>query len=301
MIGARLIGGVERIIRPTTLLAHQARPTPEQAIADHVNQNVAVPRREHVRRCRSLYAIAAPNTIARRYALFDQMRVEYRERRGEQRRFDFLTLAGLLTMDERRQCAQCGQHRGAEINIGRSSFCGSAGNARHVHRARHRLADAVKAAAIAIRSRVAEGSLCREYYVGFDAFERTIVEVQRFEHCRRKIRDHDVSGRHQSRYDLLSLWLAEIERQRQFVAARLQEHRTFAGVRHRRDISIFSAFPAFDAYDLGAKITQKRCAIGPGDVASEIEHTHACEYFRHGHSYGSAPRRVPNRNREVKP
>ena len=58
-----------------------------------------------------------------------------------------------LAMHERRERAQGGEHRGAEVDIGRGGLGGRAGFARDVHGARHGLAYAIEAAAMRIGPR----------------------------------------------------------------------------------------------------------------------------------------------------
>ena len=95
VITSRLIGCIQWIRGPTLLITHQPRPAPEQPVANHVSQDVAIGSRKHVGRRRGLHAVTGPDPVDSRRTLLNQMRTKYGKRRAQQRGLHLLALAGL--------------------------------------------------------------------------------------------------------------------------------------------------------------------------------------------------------------
>jgi hypothetical protein len=151
--------------------------------------------------------------------------------------------------------------------------------------------------AITPRSAVAERRDGRENDVGLHPAEALEVERQRAQHFRRKVRDHDVRGRHQLLHDLSTLWVRGVQRHAALVPVHREVQRARAIRGDRRDPAVLTALAPLDADHVRAKVGQQRGAVGPRDVPAEIEDPDALKHtaqraLRLGHVdllFGSTP------------
>jgi hypothetical protein len=171
--------------------------------------------------------------------------------------------------------------RGAEIDPVHRGAVRRIALAGHVDRARHHLANAVKADAVGPRSRPAERGRGGQDDVRLDRLQRFIIELHRPQRLRRQIGDDDVSGRDQPAHHLLPFRLHRIERDAFLVAVDLQEQRALAAFTDRRHETVLAAVAFLHANDFRTEFRQQCRAIGPRDIAPEIEDANALQNSPH--------------------
>lgn len=128
------------------------------------------------------------------------------------------------------------------------------------------------------RSAGAERRDGREDDVGLHPAEALEVERQRAQHFRRKIRDHDVRGRHQLLHDLSTLRVRGVQRHAALVPVHRQVQRARAVCGDRRYPAVLAALAPLDADHVRAEVGQQRGAVGPRDVPAEIEDPDAMKH-----------------------
>jgi len=228
-----------------------------------------------------LAAIAGRHPVRLDHRLLDQERIAQRHRGREQRALDALALSGRLARHQRHHGAEGAMQRGREIDPGHLRAIGLMRFPGHIDRAGHDLADAVESDAIGIGAAAAVRRRRGQDDIGLDGSERLVVEPHRGERLRRQVRHHDIRGLHQLSHDLPSLGPHRVERHAALVAVHLQEQGAFAGRGDRRLEPILAALALLDADHLGAVLGHERRAIGPGDIAAEVEHPYAIEHASH--------------------
>jgi hypothetical protein len=199
---------------------------------------------------------------------------------AQQRAFDLLAAPGLAALDQRRQGAERRKTGGAEIDPRHLDRDRLLGGAREVHRAAHRLADAVEAVLVRQRPAGAESRHRRQDDVGLGLAQIVEVEGQRPQHAGRQVGDDDIGGRHQLFDDLPALGCSWVERHPELVAVHRQEHRTthVCPGADRDHAAVFAATDALDADHLRTEIAEERRAERPRDVTPEIENPNAFEH-----------------------
>ena len=171
--------------------------------------------------------------------------------------------------------------RGREVDPRHLRAIGLVLLARHIDGARHDLADAVEADAVAIGAAATVcGHGCQDD-VGLDGFQALVIEPHRRKRLRGQIRDHDVCRRDELAHDLLGFRPHRVERHAALVAVDLQKQCAVAGRGNGRLETVLAALALFDADHLGAMLGEQRGAIRPGDVAPEVEHPDALEHASH--------------------
>ena len=143
-----------------------------------------------------LAAIAGRDPVDAQHVLLDQQAVADRQRGGQQRAFDHLTAPGLPPRHQRQHRAVGAVQRGPEVHPGRLEAVGPLAVAvrGHVGRARHDLADAVEADAVAVGPAAAVGGDHGEDDVRLDRGKAVVVELHRRKGLRRQVGDDHVGG-----------------------------------------------------------------------------------------------------------
>ncbi|MGY4458807.1 hypothetical protein ACVWYI_002767 [Bradyrhizobium sp. LB13.1] len=213
--------------------------------------------------------------------LLDQRGIGEGQSGCKQRALDDLPAPGFAALDQRSERPERAMQRRSEIDpVDRGPVRRIAG-ARHVHRTRHDLPDAVEADAVGPGPRPAERGCRRQDDVRLDRLERVVVELHRAQGLRRQIGDDHVRGRNQAAHHLLPFRLHRIEREALLVAIDLKKQRAFATLSHRRHEAILAAVALLHANDLGAEFGQQGRAIRPCDIAPEIENAYARQNSPH--------------------
>ncbi len=266
------------------VFAHQPGPALEQRIADHLDQDPAVARLEDVDRSGGLAAVSARRAIDVQHGLLDQQGVADRQRGAQQRALDHLAEAGLLFRHQGQRRAVGAMQGGAEIDPGRLGAIGAlAVRLRgHVDRARHHLADAVEADPVAIGPALAIGGDHGQDDVGLDRLEAVVVQLHRRQGLGRQIGHHDVRRLDQPAHHVMPARLHRIQRHAALVAVHLHEEAAFAVGGDRGLEAVLAAGALFDPDHVRAEFGQQRRAVGPGDVAPEIQDANARQHLVQG-------------------
>jgi hypothetical protein len=278
MLTARIVILVQRIGGPARFIAHQSCPAAEQPVADHMGEYVTVESGEYGGRGGRLHAIAAAHPVPSGCALFREMRAEGGQRGSKQSSFDLLAKAGALPVHQRGEGAECGQHRGAKIDVRRRPLDRRTGRSGYVHGTGHGLSHTVETTAIGIGAPVPERTLGHQDDAGPYRTKRRVIDSHVPQLGGREIRDHDIRGRHEAFDDLPRFGFAGIERDGFLVAGGLKKYAPFAAIRHRCDVPVLAAVATLDADDLGAQVSKQGCTIGTGDVATEVQHPQVREH-----------------------
>ena len=211
VVAARDVVLEARVLEPVRL-AHQVGPALEERLADHLGQDPAVLGAEDVDRRRRLAAIAGRHAVGRDHGLLDQQRIAEGDGGRQQRALHPLALAGHLARHQRRHGAEGAVQRRAEIDPGHLRAIGLLLGAGHVDRARHDLADAVEADAVAVGAAAAIGGDGGENDIGLHRLQALVVELHGGQLLRRQVGDHHIGRRHQLAHDLLALGQHGVER-----------------------------------------------------------------------------------------
>ena len=116
---------------------------------------------------------------------------------------------------------------------------------------------------------------------GLIGLEALIVELHGGEGLGRQVGHHHVGGRDQPADDLLAGLGHRVEGHAALVAVHLLEERAVAGLRDRGLEAVLAARALLDPDHLGAEIGEQGGAIGPGDIAAEIQHPDARQDIGH--------------------
>src|SRR6266851_2712061 len=245
VIGTRLIVGKARIGEPFLFADHPA-PAPEHRLPDHRRDDPG-------------------------------------DRGAQQCAFDLLAASGLAALVKRGQRAKGGEASGPEIDPGSLAGDRLLLHARQVHRAAHRLADAVEAVLVAERPARAEAGNCGEDDVGFYLAQAVEVERQRAQYRGRQIGDDDIGRRDELPDDLAALRRSRVQGHAALVAVHREEHRAAAlgSSANRDEGAVLAAADPLDADHLGTEIAQQRGAERPRDIAAEIEDANPVEHTGH--------------------
>ena len=201
-----------------------------------------------------------------------------RHRRAQERRFDFLPAPGLASRDQRRQRAERGERRRAEVDPRDRRAHRLLRRPGEIRGAAHDLADAVEAVLVTPRPAGAERRDGREDDVGLHPAQALEVERQRAQHLGRKVRDHDVRGRHQLLHDLATLGCAGssvIARLFRFIARYSAPAPSAATGATQRSSPPLAPL---DADHVRAEVGQQRGAVRPRDVPTEVEDPDAMKH-----------------------
>ena len=141
--------------------------------------------------------------------------------------------------------------------------------------------DPVEANPTRPRPRSTECGRGRQNDVGLDRLQRFVIELHRSQRLRRQVGDHHVRPRDQSPQHLLPFSLHRVECDAFLVAIDLEEQRAFAARAHWSHETVFAAASFLHADHLRAEFRKQCRAIGPRDIAPEIEHPHPLQNSTH--------------------
>ena len=277
VVPARLVAGEAGVGEPVGL-AHQAGPACEQRLSDHLAHHPAVPGRVDVHRGRGLAAVAAGLAVQSEHRLLDEARVADGQRGREQGALHLLPASGALAIHQREQGTERAVQRGAEVHVGRLSAGGVAGFARHVDRAGHRLAQSVESDPLAPRAIAAEHRAGHQHDARIDRRQGRVVEPHAFARGERQVGDHHVGALDQAAHHRCGPRMHRIQREGALVAVHLQEQRAIAVGRDRGGPAVLAALTLLDPDHVGAVLGEQCGAIGPRDVAAEVQYPDAGEY-----------------------
>src|SRR5581483_4442242 len=196
-----------------------------------------------------------------------RLEVEHRDLRLEQRGVHPLSLAGALTLEQRRHDALRQEHPGAEVVDGDADTPrAAAGRAGDAHESAHTLGDLVDARALPVRAVLAEARDRAHHDARVDLPQRLVVDLQPVLHVGAEVLDDDVGLLDEPVEDPPAGVGLQVDRDRPLVAVEVLAVEV-------REAGVHRALGRADDLDhLGAEVRQHPHGGRAGARVAEVKH-----------------------------